>query len=111
MTFDGIDPRFEHVAMTLGASRVGAFFYVSLPMAVRGIVAGAILVWTRAFGIFGPLIVFVGAVRNRTEVLPTTIYLEQSIGHIEVALAVALLMLLLAIVALVGVRRVGLGER
>jgi len=106
-TFDGIDPRLEHVAMTLGYGRFGAFFWVSLPLALRGIVTGAILIWTRAFGIFGPLIVFVGAVRMRTEVLPTTIYLEQSVGRIEVALAVAILMLALATIALVGIRMLG----
>jgi molybdate transport system permease protein len=55
--------------------------------------------------------VLVGAVRMRTEVLPTTIYLEQSVGRIEVALAVTILMLVLAAAALVAVRVVGLGQR
>ncbi len=108
LAFDGIDPRLEHVAMTLGCGRAAAFFRVALPLARRGIVIGGILVWTRAFGIFGSLMVFVGAVRMRTEVLSTTIYLEQSVGRIEVALAVAMLMVGLATVALVLVRLVGL---
>lgn len=108
LTFDGIDPRLEHVAMTLGSTRAGAFFRVALPLARRGIITGAILIWTRAFGIFGPLMVFVGAVRMRTEVLPTTIYLEQSVGRIEVALAVAVLMLVLAAVGLIAIRVIGL---
>jgi molybdate transport system permease protein len=108
LTFDGIDPRLEHVAMTLGSTRAGAFFRVALPLARRGIITGAILIWTRAFGIFGPLMVFVGAVRMRTEVLPTTIYLEQSVGRIEVALAVAVLMLVLAAAGLLGIRLIGL---
>jgi len=111
LTFDSIDPRLEHVAMTLGYGRTGAFAWVALPLAFRGIVTGAILIWTRAFGIFGPLIVFVGAVRMRTEVLPTTIYLEQSVGRIEVALAVAILMLALATIALVGIRMLGFVTR
>jgi molybdate transport system permease protein len=105
VTFDSIDPRLEHVAMTLGCTRAGAFFRVALPMARAGLVAGGILIWARAFGIFGALMVFVGAVRMRTEVLPTTIYLEQSIGRIEVALAVGVLMLVLATVALVFIRK------
>jgi molybdate transport system permease protein len=109
LTFDGIDPRLEHVAMTLGSTRAGAFFRVALPMANRGIVVGAILVWTRAFGLYGPVAVVVGTARGRTEVLPSTIYLEQSVGHIEVALALAILMLVLATAALVVVRTVGLG--
>ncbi len=111
LTFDGVDRRLEHVALTLGYSRAGAFFWVALPLATRGIVSGAILIWTRALGIFGPLMVFVGAVRMRTEVLPTTIYLEQSVGRIEVALAVAVLMVVLAVVALVGIRMLGFWRR
>ena len=110
LTFDGIDPRVEHVAMTLGCSHAGAFFRVALPIARRGIIVGAILIWTRAFGIFGPLMVFIGtAERNR--VLPTLIYLEESTGELETALSAAILMLILAIVALVAVRVIGLRQR
>ena len=110
LSFDGVDPRVEHVALTLGCTRAQAFFRVALPLARGGIVAGGILIWARAFGIFGPLMIFVGAVRLRTDVLPTTINLEQSVARNEVALAVAVLMLALAAVALVAIR-VALGER
>lgn len=106
--FDRIDPRTEHVALTLGCTQWGAFFRVALPMARNGILAGAILTWARAFGVFGPLTVFVGAVRMRTEVLPTTIYLEQSIGRIEVALAVAVIMIAMAMIALSAIRLFGI---
>jgi molybdate transport system permease protein len=111
LTFDGIDPRLENVAMTLGSTRAGAFVRVALPMARRGIVVAAILIWTRALGIFGPLMVMVGAARMRTEVLPTTIYLEQSVGRIDVALAVTLVMLVVVAVSLVMIRVLGLRSR
>ena len=52
-------------------------------------------------GVFGPLMVFAGAVRMKTEVMPTTVYLELSVGRIEPALAVAMLMLAIAMIALV----------
>ncbi|NQS88824.1 ABC transporter permease [Patescibacteria group bacterium] len=107
-TFNQINPRVEHVALTLGCTQWGAFFRIALPMARNGIIAGTILTWARAFGIFGPLMVLVGAVRMRTEVLPTTIYLEQSIGRIEVALAVAVIMIIMATVALFTIRLLGL---
>ncbi len=106
-TFDEIDRRQENVALTLGCTQAQAFFRVSLPLAKNGIIAGGILAWARAFGIFGPLMIFVGAVRMRTEVLPTTIYLEQSIGRLEVAIAVALLMLVIATIALIFIKLVG----
>ncbi|MHC4461029.1 MAG: ABC transporter permease [Planctomycetota bacterium] len=98
--FDDVDRRFENVAMTLGCSQWGSFRFVSLPLAANGIIAGGILTWARAFGLFGPLIIFVGSFRGRTEVLSTAVFLEQSVGNLEVALAVALLMILVALIAL-----------
>lgn len=106
-TFDHTDRRQEDVALTLGCSRWQSFWHVAVPNARRGIIAGGILTWARAFGVFGPLMVFVGAVRMRTEVLPTTIYLETSIGRIDVALSVALLMIGIATVALLLIRLLG----
>jgi molybdate transport system permease protein len=98
--FQDIDPRFENVALTLGCSKLGTFKRISLPLALNGIVAGAVLTWARAFGLFGPLLIFVGAFRGRTEVLPTSIFLEQSVGNLEVALAIALVLLFVAFICL-----------
>ncbi len=106
-TFDGIDRRQEEVALTLGCTAAQAFWRVAVPNARGGIIAGTILTWARAFGVFGPLMVFVGSVRMRTEVLPTSIYLETSVGRIEVALAVALLMIGIAGAALILIRLFG----
>jgi molybdate transport system permease protein len=105
--FDEVDRRLEKVALTLGYTQWGSFCHVSLPLAGRGIMAGAILTWARAFGIFGPLMIFVGSFRGKTEVLSTTIYLEQSVGNLEVALTVALLLISVAVVALLTIRLVG----
>lgn len=105
--FDDVDIRLENVALTLGCTKWGSFFRVSLPMASGGIMAGAILTWARAFGIFGPLMILVGSFRGKTEVLSTTIFLEQSVGNLEVALAVALLLVFVAMIALVTIRLIG----
>ena len=92
-TFDDIDPRTEQVALTLGCTQWQAFRRITLPLARHGIIAGAILGWLRAFGVFGAVIIVGGAVRNRTEVLPTAIYLEISIGRLETAIAISMLMI------------------
>ncbi len=105
--FDDVDPRYENVALTLGATRWSSFRRVSLPMARNGIIAGGILTWARAFGLFGPLMIFVGSFRGRTEVLSTTVFLEQSVGNLEVALAIALLLIFFALLALWIIRLVG----
>ena len=104
--FDDVDRRFEDVALTLGCGQWDSFRRVSLPLALNGIIAGGILTWARAFGLFGPLMIFVGSFRGRTEVLSTTIFLEQSIGNLEVALAVALLLIFVALIALLVIRLV-----
>ncbi len=102
--FDDVDPRLEHVALTLGCTRGGAFFRVALPLAARGIIAGALLTWARAFGLFGPLIIFVGSFRGRTEVLSSTIFLEQSVGNLETALTLSLLLIAVALATLLAVK-------
>ena len=111
VAFDGVDPNLERLALTLGCTPMRAFRTIALPMARRGIVAGMILAWARAIGVFGPLMVFVGTVQMKTEVMPTTIYLEVSIGRIEPALAVALVMLALAAVAMATVHWLGPGRK
>ena len=105
--FDDVSSRYEHVALTLGCSQWSSFTKVSLPLARNGIIAGGILTWARSFGLFGPLMIFVGSFRGRTEVLSTTIFLEQSVGNLELALAVALLLIFVALVSLLTIRLVG----
>jgi molybdate transport system permease protein len=108
VTFDQIDPRQEQVALTLGCSRGQAFWQVVLPQARRGLVTAATLSWARALGEFGPILVFSGATRMRTEVLPTTVFLELSSSKVEAAVAVSLLMILAAAVVLLIVRLFGM---
>jgi molybdate transport system permease protein len=110
VTFDQITPRLEQVAMTLGCSRGQAFWWVALPEAWRGVVTAATLSWARALGEFGPVLVFSGATRLRTEVLPTTVFLELSIANLHGAVAVSLLMVAAAMVVLVIVRVYGVGR-
>ncbi len=107
ITFDQISPRSEHVALTLGCTRSQAFWRVTLPEAQRGILTAFTLAWARALGEFGPILVFCGATRQRTEVLSTSVFLELSIGHLEAAVAVSLLMILAAMAVLVLVRLFG----
>ena len=93
--FDASPRELEHVACTLGCSQWQAFWRVSLPLAKPGVIAGCILVWARGIGVFGPLMVFVGT-GPRVQVMPTMMWLELSVGNIEVSLAIALIMLVMA---------------
>lgn len=103
-TFEQINPRCEQVALTLGCNRWQAFSYVSLPEARRGMLTAFTLAWARSLGEFGPLLIFAGATRNKTEVLSTTVFLELSIGDIEAAVAVSLIMVVAAVAVLLVTR-------
>jgi len=109
-TFDQIDPRCEEVACTLGCSRSQAFWRVAFPAARRGMLTAGTLAWARSLGEFGPILIFSGATRMRTEVLPTTVFLEMSVGNIEGAVAVSMLMIAVAVLVLVVVRVWGAEE-
>ena len=108
VTFDQISSRTEQVALTLGCTRGQAFWRVTFPQARRGLLAAATLAWARALGEFGPILVFSGVTRRKTEVLPTTVYLELEVGNLEAAIAVSLLMIVVALVVLIMMRVMGL---
>jgi len=108
--FDSVDRRLEQVAMSLGCTDLQAFRRVTIPLARNGLIAGAIMAWARAIGVFGPLVVFIGTAA-RVRVMPTLIYLELSIGKEEVALAVGLVMVAMASIALVIVHWLAPGRK
>ena len=106
-TFDQISPRQEEVAMTLGSSRGEAFWSIVLPQGYRGLLAAGTLAWARSLGEFGPILIFCGINAHRTEVMSSSVYLQFSIGEIEKAAVVSLLMIALAFVVLLLVRNLG----
>jgi molybdate transport system permease protein len=105
--FDELDPRHEDVALTLGATRSQAFFAVVVPNIMPSFVAGAVISWARIFGLFGPIILVAGTMRNHTEVMPTTIFLETSIGRLDVALVVGAFMIIISMTMLALFKRLG----
>lgn len=107
VTFVQINNRQEQVALTLGCNQRQSFFYILLPQAKNGILTAASLAWARALGEFGPILIFSGATRMRTEVLPTTVFLEMSVGNIEAAVAVSLIMIVSGFTVLLIVRLFG----
>lgn len=106
-TFDHLSPRPEEVALTLGCTRFQALWHVAVPAARRGMIAAFCIAWARSLGEFGPILVFAGATRMKTEVLPTTVWLELSTGNLESAVAVSLFMVVLAVLVLVIIRATG----
>ena len=99
-TFDTMSTRQERIAQSLGCSRFGAFCKVTLPQSRQGLVTAAAIAWARSFGEFGPVLVFAGSIRGRTEVMPVSIYLELNSGNLSGAVMIALMMIAIAAVVL-----------
>jgi len=105
--FDTLGPRHEDVARTLGCTRRQAFFKVVLPMAASGLVAGAVMTWSRCIAEFGPVLFFAGAIRWKSEIMPIAMFLMYSSGEIEKAVALVIIMLLISAITLLTFKRLG----
>lgn len=73
-SFAEVNPRLEQIAATLGAAPLRIFFVITVPLAYRGIVAGALLAFSRALGEFGATILLAGNVPGETQTLSLAIY-------------------------------------
>ncbi len=105
-TFDSIDPRYEQVGRTLGLGKFRAFIKVTLPLAKDGLIAAAILTWARAVGEFGATVTLAGATAGKTETLPVSIFLSLASADVEKAIAVIFLLVIIAVVALLVMRKI-----
>ena len=74
LALEGVNPRFEQVARTLGAGPWRVFWTITLPLAARGLMAGAVLAFARALGEFGATIMVAGFIPGRTATLALSIY-------------------------------------
>lgn len=74
LAFAGVDPRLPQLAETLGATPLDAFATVTLPLAWRGVLAGAVLGFARSLGEFGATILVAGNIVGQTQTIPLAIY-------------------------------------
>ncbi|MCF6148737.1 MAG: ABC transporter permease subunit [Candidatus Kuenenia sp.] len=111
VAFDDVNPRYEHVARSLGSSRMRTFWKVTLPLAKEGILAGIILAWTRAMAEFGAVLLFSSTFRNRHEtqfshitkflgidradILPVGMWMEIEGGNIEQGIAIGFVLVII----------------
>lgn len=102
LSIEAVDPRLEQAAMTLGASRWRTFGTVTLPLALPGVVAGAVLGFARSLGEFGATITFVSNIPGETQTLPLAIYsaLQVPGGETQV-MRLAVVSVLLSLTALI----------
>lgn len=81
VAFEGVSPRLEQVARTLGATPWRVFATVTLPLAARGLFAAAVLAFARALGEFGATIMVAGFIPGKTATLALSIYHLVQLGR------------------------------
>ncbi len=104
VAFESVNPRLEHVARTLGAGPWRVFLTITLPLATRGLAAGALLAFARALGEFGATIMVAGYIPGKTATLALSIYHLVQLGRDTEAFA------LLAVSVVIAFAAVGASE-
>src|SRR5215468_4855985 len=99
--FAAVDLPLEQAARTLGLSETALFFRVTLPLAWRGVLAGALLAFARAMGEFGATLMVAGSLPGRTQTLALAIYDAVMAGDDAHAAMLVWISLLTAIVVLI----------
>jgi molybdate transport system permease protein len=83
--FEGVERQYEQAARVLGQTEVEVFIRVTLPLAWRGILAGAMLAFARATGEFGATLMVAGSLPGRTQTLSIAVYEAVQAGKDDVA--------------------------
>ena len=101
LSLEGVDPRLDAAARSLGAGRLDRFLTVTLPLAGSGVLVAAIVGFAASLGEFGAVITFAANIPGRTQTLPLAIYSAlQSPGGEATAARLSLVSITLAVCAL-----------
>ena len=98
-SFEDVDLALEDAARTLGASKIYTFFHVIMPIALNGLISGAIMAFARSLGEFGATIMFAGNFQGRTQTMPLAIYTAMQ-GDLSVSLCLALILVIISFVVI-----------
>jgi molybdate transport system permease protein len=91
-----VDPNLQNAARILGSGEAGVLFWITLPLAKRGIVAGIVLGSLRAFGEFGATHMVAGSIPGRTQTMPLAVYDAVQVRNFDLANMLVLIMVSLS---------------
>jgi len=101
--FESVDEDIENAARVDGANEWQVFFFISIPLALKAIVSGGILSFTRALGEFGATLMFAGNLPGKTQTTPLAIYVAIDSGNMSLAWSWVICMIVISFVMLLGV--------
>jgi molybdate transport system permease protein len=89
---ESVNPDYENVSRIIGKGEWETFFRITLPLAGRGILAGVILSFARAFGEFGATMMLAGNIMGKTQTMPLAIYEAMAAGEDDTAAMLAVIL-------------------
>jgi len=92
--------KIEFIGRTLGCNRWQTFIYITVPLIKNSLVSSLIIVWSRALGEFGAVIMLAGATTMKTEVMPTSIFMNMSTGDLDIAIGTATILIFISIISM-----------
>jgi molybdate transport system permease protein len=99
-----VDPQFEVVAASSGASATRILRSITLPLALPGVLAACVLTFARALGEYGATITFAGSISGVTRTLPLQVELNLNSPRPETSVGLSLVLLAICTVVLLGLR-------
>jgi molybdate transport system permease protein len=103
LSIELVDRNYEEAAKTLGASNLRIFFTITLPLALPGVISGAILAFARSLGEFGATISFAGNISGETQTLPLAIFSTMQVpGQESSTLRLVVVSVILSLAAMIG---------
>ncbi len=108
--FENVDVQVEQAARVLGLGAAAVFFRVTLPLAWRGILAGALLAVARALGEFGATLMVAGSIPGKTQTLSIAVYEAVQAGQDDVANSLVLITSVVCVVVLLTAGRLAPGR-
>jgi molybdate transport system permease protein len=97
---EGVGKHYEDAARTLGQGELAVFLRVSLPLAFRGVLAGAMLAFARAMGEFGATLMVAGNLPGRTQTLSLAVYSAVQAGDDALANTLVLIVSVVCVLIL-----------
>lgn len=101
--FSEVDSAIEEAARVDGAGEWSVFFLVTMPLAYKSLISGAILSFARALGEFGATLMFAGNIPGKTQTMSTAIYMSIESGNMNLAWALVLTMIIISFLMLLAV--------
>jgi molybdate transport system permease protein len=107
---ESVDPHLENAARLLGKSEPAIFIGITLPLAWRGLVAGAMMAFARSVGDFGATLMVAGNIPGRTQTVALAIYEAVQSGDLAAANTLVVLMTVLSIAVMLFVNWITAGR-